>query len=149
MEQDWVILRLTPQMLQDLRALSRTKQVSPGQVLRDYIARETQHVTPHLDDPLPAKHGTGVSMLRELIEDILFTASDWTELQKTLMHQGFALRVEGFGLMMHAWPSDEPICKTGDLGFCFAELIRRIGKGEPPDPLTLDQTPEQPLRQAV
>lgn len=99
-------------------------------------------------EPVPKPAGPGTAMLRELVQDILFTADDWSSLQTGLVAEGFALRVKGYGLMLHAWPSDEPICKSAELGFSYAELIRRLGAGGPPDPKTAPQADLQPLDQA-
>jgi len=133
MKDDWVVLRLPPELLMSLRALAQEAGVTPGQYLRDHVARkaESAGVRP---DAIPRPASPGVSMLRELVSDILFLARDWRGMQEALVAEGFALRVKGLGLMLHAWPSDEPICRSADLGFSYAELIRRLGAGEPPAP---------------
>lgn len=116
-----------------LRALAQAARVTPGQYLRDHVARKAEGagIRP---DAIPRPASPNVSALRELVSDILFSAQDWAALQNALVAEGFALRVRGLGLMLHAWPSDEPICKSAELGFSYAELIRRLGAGEPPAP---------------
>ena len=147
MEDDWVVLRLRPELLASLRAQARTAGVTPGQYLRDFVASKSGREK--APDDVPRPKGTGVAMLRELIEDILFSARDWDGLQGALVAEGFALRVKGYGLMLHAWPSDEPICKSTELGFPYAELIRRIGPGEPAPPeQALSKSPNAGLREA-
>lgn len=132
MEDDWVVLRLPPDLLASLRALAREAGVTPGQYLRDYVAlRSEGRLAP---EPVPRPRSTAVAMLRDMIEDILASAPSWEVLQASLVAQGFALRVKGYGLVLHAWPSDEMICKSASLGFSYAELIGRLGQGEPPDP---------------
>lgn len=141
MEQDWVVLRLPPDLLQSLRTLAREARVTPGQFLRNHVAEKAGAAraagttgAARAVDPVPRPAGAGVAMLRELVEDILGSEDSWHGLQLALMDQGFALRVEGFGLKLHAWPSDEPICKSAELGFSYAALLRRLGPGEPPAP---------------
>lgn len=140
MRDDWVVLRLPPDLLTSLRDLAREARVTPGQYLRDFVAREA---APHgkRADAIPKPAGPGTAMLRELVSDILFMAPDWEGLQEALVAEGFALRLKGLALMLHAWPSGEPICKTAELGFSYADLILRLGPGEPPEPSR--QTPAQ------
>jgi len=133
MRDDWVVLRLPPELLMSLRALAQEARVTPGQYLRDHVARKAEGagIRP---DAIPRPASPSVSTLRELVSDILFSAQDWAAMQDALVAEGFALRVRGLGLMLHAWPSDEPICKSAEFGFSYAELIRRLGAGEPPAP---------------
>jgi len=139
MTDDWAILRIPPHLLAALRSLAREAGVTPGQYLRDFVSRQADL---HRPDAVPRPKGPGVAMLRELVEDILFRAASWQELQSALVAEGFALKIEGYGLVLHAWPSDEPICKSGDLGYPFAELLRRLGPGEPPVPAAPDALKE-------
>ncbi len=146
MDQEWVILRLPTQQLADLRAIAAKAGITPGQYLRDFIAQSAQADTQEI--PLPVTKESSVSALREMIEDLLFAATDWTALQEALVAQGFALKAEGYRLMLCAWPSEDPVCKTADLGLSYAELIRRIGAGEPPNPATLSRSVSEDFRQA-
>ncbi|MDJ1009195.1 MAG: hypothetical protein QNJ13_15375 [Paracoccaceae bacterium] len=135
MHDDWVVLRLPPDLLISLRALAQEAETTPGQYLRNYVARKAG--TERRPDPVPRPAARNTAALRELVQDLLFCAADWAGLQRALVAEGFALRVKGYGLMVHAWPSDDEICKSGALGFSYAELIKRLGPGGPPDPQRL------------
>lgn len=146
MEQEWVVLRLPTHQLADLRALAAKAGITPGQFLRDHIAQSKQRA--QIDVPVPKPQETSTAALREMIEDMLFAATDWTALQRALIAEGFALKAEGYRLMLYGWPTNDPICKTADLGLSYAELIRRIGAGEPPNPATLGDAQPQEIRAA-
>ena len=148
MEQNWVLLRLSQEMLRDLRALSDAENITPGQFIRNQVAmRAAAAPLPHRI-PRVETGESSVNALRELVEDILFTANDWNALQSCLVEEGFALRAEGYALWLHAWPDDTPISKTNDFGLSYADLVRRLGPGEPPEPELLPkQVPvHAPLR---
>lgn len=138
MEKDWVILRLPENLLIDLRLLAAASGVTPGQYLRDHIAEKAGAAAPAFEEiPLPRTDASDTGALREMVSDILFTARDWTGLQSALVREGFALKADGYSLGLYAWPSDQLVCKSMDLGFSYAELIRQLGSGEPPHPNAL------------
>ncbi|MEM9850824.1 MAG: hypothetical protein AAF761_02380 [Pseudomonadota bacterium] len=138
MEQDWVILRLPENLLTDLRLLAAATGVTPGQYLRDHIAEQAGAAAPAVEEiPLPRTDGSDTNAMRELVSDILFTAKDWSGLQTALVREGFALKADGYMLAIHAWPSDQFVCKSMDLGLSYAQLIRQLGSGEPPHPNAL------------
>lgn len=153
MEQDWVVLRLPEDLLTDLKGLAAGSGVTPGQYLRDFIAEKAGAAAPAAEEiPLPQTAASNVAALREMLQDIMFTARHWTELQMALMRQGFALKPEGYGLVLFAWPSDERICKSGELGFSYSDFILRLGPGEPPEPSEIRApifAPYAPLQEAV
>ncbi|MEM9708306.1 MAG: hypothetical protein AAF871_05890 [Pseudomonadota bacterium] len=177
MEKDWVVLRLPPPLLASLITMAKDSDKSPGQILRDYLAREARKrqaagppeplklEKPGSDavaksprppeareaPPAPRKgpegtppaidmadailpEGCSNGSLSEMIETAIEAGVDWAGLQNSLTRTGVALRPRGLGLAIHTWPDDRFVCKSGDLGFSFAELIRRLGRGEPPDP---------------
>lgn len=153
MEQDWVILRLPENLLIDLRLLASASGVTPGQYLRNHITAQADAAAPVPEPvPLPRTDTSDTTALREMIADTLFAATDWAGLQRALLKEGFALRADGYSLGLYAWPSQQMVCKTVELGFSYAELIRRLGSGEPPDPDTLGRDaplPLTPMQQAV
>ncbi|MEL7460147.1 MAG: hypothetical protein AAFX45_07625 [Pseudomonadota bacterium] len=152
MEQDWVILRLPENLLTDLRLLAAASGVTPGQYLRDHIAEQAGAAAPVLEEiPLPRTDASDTNAMREMVSDILFTAKDWTSLQSALVREGFALKADGYALAIYAWPSDQFVCKSMDLGLSYAQLIRQLGSGEPPHPNTLVTTAPMilsPMQQA-
>lgn len=150
MEHTWVILRLPTDMLSDLRTLAKQDSVTAGQFIRNTIASKAPQRTASPDIPSMRNRESGVDALRELIEDILFTAEDWADLQEALVREGFALRAEGYALWLNAWPDDIPISKTNDFGVSYADLVRRLGPGEPPEPQnrSMDKNVPEPLRAA-
>lgn len=129
MSLDWVVLRIPPPLLGDLRDVAEEENQSAGQFLRDLIADEVGRRR-------EARHPAAIAdWKREQIaadtEAVLAAAPSWERLQSDLKARGYALHPDGIGLALYSWPAGAYLLKSAELGYPYAALIRRLGKGSP------------------
>ena len=124
-----VQLRLPEEMRDALLAMAREGDVTPGQIIRDLLAKEIARRS-SAKPPVRADERL-VAPLRARLAPDLAHAPDWATLQRRLREKGCELREAGGGLALHRWPDGTRLCKASELGFSYARLMRRIGTSFP------------------
>ena len=69
--------------------------------------------------------------LRALLACNLAMATGWSDLQARLRGNGYALRKANGGLALATSPGGNRVCKASDLGYRYADLMRRFGRPFP------------------
>ncbi|MBY4894188.1 hypothetical protein KUL25_15630 [Rhodobacteraceae bacterium N5(2021)] len=65
--------------------------------------------------------------LRALLAVDLSVAHGWTDLQERLAAHGYTFRERGGGLALYCTATAARTCKASDLGWSYADLMRRFG----------------------
>ncbi len=126
MEMRAVSIKLAPEMLAELQRIARYRDVSPGQVIRNFVAAEILRDSRKARPPVRADEQL-VAPLRARLAADLAGAAGWADLERRLKAKGFILRAAGGGLALHQHPSGQRICKASELGFSYSRLLRRFG----------------------
>jgi hypothetical protein len=132
-----VSLKLSEPMLRALSATARAEDVTPGQIIRDAIARDLRRRK--AKTPVRADEHL-VAPLQALLGPALGLSSDWYELQAALVRHGYRLHEAGGGLALHRADDGSRVCKASELGFSYTKLQRRLG-GPIPRPGTTTPPP--------
>ena len=125
--------RITIAMSESLRIvaeeIAQDDDISLGQLIRDLLSKEISRRR-NARPPVRADEQL-VAPLRARLASDLAHATSWDDLQSRLRTKGFVLREAGGGLALHAWPSDQRVCKASDLGFSYSRLMQRLGAAFP------------------
>ncbi|MAM61970.1 MAG: hypothetical protein CMH11_10815 [Maritimibacter sp.] len=124
MELQDVTFAMPPQMVEALERIGRDLDQTPGQVLRDLVARElrrrTGAKTPNrADEPLVAR-------LQRLLAADMASATGWADLADRLARRGHEVRPAGGGLTLHDRETGARLCKLSELGFPYSRLVRKF-----------------------
>ncbi len=120
---------LAPETWTALEDLARAREVTPGQIIRDAVARELRRQA-EAKTPVRADERL-VAPLRALLADDFAYAGGWEDLAQRLRRKGFALREAGGGLVLHRLADEARLCKGSELGYGYAALMRRFGRPFP------------------
>jgi len=120
-----VTVRLPAELARAAQDMAREADVTPGQILRDLLAREIARR--HRARPPVRADERLVAPLRARLAGDLAHAPTWADLQRRLRRQGYELREAGGGLSLYRFPCGTRLCKASELGFSYARLLRRIG----------------------
>lgn len=112
-----VSLKLPAPMLAALSAVARDQDVTPGQFIRDAIARDLRRRR--------AKAPVGVDATR--VAPAFRRSKTWADLHQALHAQGYRVTEDVGDLALYAAGDDRRICRVSDLGFSLATLGRRLG----------------------
>ncbi len=69
--------------------------------------------------------------LRALLAVDLAKADGWDDLQERLARHGYTFRERGGGLALYCLNTAARLCKASDLGWSYADLMRRFGAAFP------------------
>lgn len=119
-------LKLAPEMLACLNQMATRRDVSPGQIIRDLLAREIDRDRRGLRPPVRADERL-LAPLRARLAGDLAEAKGWNDLQARLKEKGFELRAAGGGLALHRSLGGGRLCKASELGFSYSRLMQRFG----------------------
>lgn len=72
--------------------------------------------------------------LRTLLAADLAEATGWDDLARRLTGRGYALRPRGGGLALYDLRTGDRLCKASELGYRYADLVRRFGAPMPGHP---------------
>ncbi|MGC1487136.1 MAG: hypothetical protein WA784_05025 [Albidovulum sp.] len=124
-----VALKLPEPTLAALQQIAATRDVSVGQVLRDFIDHELRRLA-EAKTPVRADERL-VAPLRALLADDFAYAKGWDDLQSRLALKGYALREAGGGLALYDKTKNARLCKGSELGYGYASLMRKFGSPFP------------------
>ena len=124
MEQIEVTLQLPAVMIGALKIAADQEDVSVGQIIRDAITRDLQR-REKAKTPVRADERL-VAPLRALLADDFAYAKDWDDLFGRLRTKGFRLAESGGGLILLDHGTGERICKGSELGYGYAQLLRKF-----------------------
>ena len=124
-------LSLSPATIAALTGMAAERDLTPGWLLRELVAREAQRrqgakMRTRADEPLIAR-------LQRLIEVWMASTAGWHDVQSRPNDLGHEIRPEGGGLTLHDDRGDRP-CKSCELGFPYARLVRKFGVPMPGHP---------------
>ena len=125
-------IRLAPRDLAALHEIAAQDGVGIDHILRGLIAREIKRAKNAktrqcADERLVAR-------LQRLLAPTMAAATDWPDLQDRLHAAGFELRPAGGGLTLHRLPAGDRLCKSSEIGFAYARLVKRFGAPMPGHP---------------
>ncbi|WP_461427051.1 hypothetical protein [Gymnodinialimonas sp.] len=125
---------LPPKALTVLRQQAQARRMSPATLAhlllmhalgQNHSAART--VRPQRDD---REEGRGdptlLGCLRTLLAADLSGAQGWDALQARLAQHGYTFRERGGGLALYSTSTAARICKASELGWSYADLIRRF-----------------------
>ncbi|WP_082029494.1 hypothetical protein [Tateyamaria sp. ANG-S1] len=125
-----IMIRVPDSLLSDARRLAREKDVTLGQLVRDALDQEVRRARPKTrncaDEALVAR-------LQRLLAADIAAATSWAQLERVLRCRGFALRPAGGGLTLHDAQGTR-LCKSSEIGFGYARLVKRFGAVMPGHP---------------
>ncbi|MEM8656136.1 MAG: hypothetical protein AAGF36_15460 [Pseudomonadota bacterium] len=125
-----VEVRLPDSLLASARALAASQDITLGQLVRSALDGEIRRAKPKTrncaDEALVAR------LQRRLAADIA-SATSWAHLDRILRTHGFSLRPAGGGLTLHDAHGTR-LCKSSELGFGYARLVKRFGAAMPGHP---------------
>ncbi len=125
-------LKLPRHMAEALHDAGKEKDVTPGQVLRDLLAKELRR---HANAKTPNRADERlVARLQRLLASDMAAASGWRDLQARLARHGYELRPAGGGLTLHRLSDGARLCKGSEIGFAYSRLVRRFGCAMPGHP---------------
>lgn len=75
-----------------------------------------------------------VFALQKLLFSDMASATSWADLDARLSAHGYFLRLAIGGMSLHTETSGQKLCRVADLGFSYANFLRRFGPGKPRDP---------------
>lgn len=124
MENERVTILLGAPLAAETRALAAEQDISPGQLIRDLLAKE---VTRRRKARPPVRADERlVAPLRARLAPDLAEAPTWPDLALRLAGKGYELREAGGGLALHDRRTGRRICKASELGFSYSRLMRRL-----------------------
>ncbi|ABD53029.1 hypothetical protein [Jannaschia sp. CCS1] len=124
-----LVLDLPPETLAALRLSARAAGVSPSQHAIGLLSKTLiSHAarTPCRAEERPHDLEYLLAPLRALLAADLSRATDWADLQDRLAKHGYTFRERGGGLALFSTTTAARICKASDLGWTYADLIRRF-----------------------
>jgi len=125
-------LKLPRHLIGDLNDLAKAHDATPGQILRDLLERELKR---HKNAKTPNRADEQlVARFQRLLARDIAAATSWSDLDHRLARKGCVLRPAGGGLVLHRLQDDRRICKASELGFAYAQLVRRFGAPMPGHP---------------
>ncbi|MEO6300005.1 MAG: hypothetical protein ABIV25_15680 [Paracoccaceae bacterium] len=124
METKDITLRLSTVTLAALNMAATAEDVSIGQFVRDAITRDLLR-REKAKTPVRADERL-VAPLRALLADDFAFARDWNDLFARLRTKGFRLAESGGGLILLDHSTGERICKGSELGYGYAQLLRKF-----------------------
>ncbi|WP_226779800.1 ribbon-helix-helix protein, CopG family [Oceaniglobus trochenteri] len=122
-------LKMPDEMVRALEEIAAREDVTPGQIVRDAIARDLRRRCSAKSDGRSDE--ALVAPLRSLLADELAFSESWEALQSALARKGFTLREAGGGLVLYAIDSGARLCKGSELGYSHLTLARRFGQPFP------------------
>lgn len=125
-------IALDDDMIAVCREMAQEQDITIGQLVRATMAKEISRrknaKTPNrADEQLVAR-------LQRLLVPEMAVATGWADIQARLARLGYALRPAGGGLVLHAVADGARLCKSSELGFAYARLVRRFGAPMPGHP---------------
>ena len=123
MEHHEFTLRITTPMLEALRRIAVSEDVTPGQIVRDAIMRDLERRR-SAKTPVRADEQL-VASLRSLLAQDFADARSWSDLATRLSRKGYRLAEAGGGLILEDRQGNRQ-CKGSELGHPYAELARRF-----------------------
>lgn len=124
-----LVLDLPPDTLAALRASARAAGMSPSDQAKRLLAKSLLSDaarTPFRAGERPHDLEYLLAPLRELLAEDLARAHSWANLQDRLAGHGYTFRERGGGLALFSTTTAARICKASDLGWTYADLIRRF-----------------------
>ena len=124
MDNERVTILLAAPLAAAARALAAERDISPGQLIRDLLAKEVTRC--RMARPPVRADERLVAPLRARLAPDLAEAPSWSDLARRLAAKGFELREAGGGLALHDRRSGRRLCKASELGFSYSRLMRRL-----------------------
>ncbi len=121
--------------------MARVEGVSVGFIVRGLIASEVKRVVNGATRK--CLDSRRVARLKRLVAVPMAEATGWADLQRSLSGLGFELRPAGGGLALYRLPGGERLCKSSELGFAYARLVRRFRAPMPGHPHKMQHVLEQ------
>lgn len=123
-----------PLLWQRFLSACRSRDETPGAVLRDLVRLEVQRVERRsmrsdavIDEQL-------LGRLRLLVAEALFASNTWGQMQAALRARGLQYIAAGGGLNVIDPETGEVLCKGSQVGPGYQDLVRRFGSGFPGHP---------------
>lgn len=125
-----VEIRLPADLVQSARALATAQDVTLGQLVRTALDQEIRRSKPK---PRNCADEALVARLQRLLAADMAAATSWEDLAQALQRRGFSLRPAGGGLTLHDH-TGQRLCKSSELGFGYARLVKRFNAPMPGHP---------------
>ena len=124
METRDVTLKLPKPVLDALILAADQDDVSVGQIIREAIDRDLRRRVA-AKTPVRADERL-VAPLRALLAVDFAYASSWDDLAQRLHGKGYTLAESGGGLILLDQATGQRICKGSELGYGYAQLLRKF-----------------------
>ena len=121
-----IAIDLPPHALTALRRRARAEQMSPATLAHKLLVEALGTDLLTASALVPAEQAL-LDRLRTLLEVDLARAETWGDLQTRLAAHGYTFRERGGGLALYCTTTAAQICKASDLGWPYADLIRKLG----------------------
>ncbi|GIT92615.1 hypothetical protein JANAI62_31480 [Jannaschia pagri] len=127
-----VTIRMPTEMVDALRHLAARHDVTPGQIIRQAVARELQRAARPAETPNRADEQL-VASLQALLAGDVARATSWADLDQRLSAKGFRFQPAGGGVSLYDLDGTK-LCKGSELGASYRSLVRRFGAPMPGHP---------------
>ncbi|WP_224816579.1 relaxase/mobilization nuclease domain-containing protein [Hasllibacter sp. MH4015] len=121
-----ILLDLPPEVLSALRTKARNTGRSPSleaaRLLSQVLIGDAARTPVQAEE----RHDLLAPIRARLAAD-LAQATGWQDLQARLARHGFTFRERGGGLALYSTKTAARICKASELGWAYADLVRRFG----------------------
>ncbi len=129
-----LLVSLPPDLTKVLRHRAQANGMSPVTFAHLLLVqslteqRETARIPERVEE---RRSQSLLGPLRALLAVDLAQATGWEDLQERLAVHGYTFRERGGGLALHCLSTAARICKASDLGWPYADLMRRFGAAFP------------------
>ena len=124
METQELTLKLPVPLIAALRKIAADDDVSVGQIIREAIDRDLRRRAA-AKTPVRADERL-VAPLRALLAADFAHATSWDDLARRLHGKGYTLAESGGGLILLDQTTGQRICKGSELGYGYAQLLRKF-----------------------
>ncbi|MEM6758981.1 MAG: hypothetical protein AAF601_05830 [Pseudomonadota bacterium] len=125
-----VDIALQPTLRAAAEALARRRDVTFGHLVRHALEEELKRAAPktrtRADEGLVAR-------LQRLLAGDFAAATSWDDLDQSLAAKGFGVQPAGGGLVV-VDAGGKRMCKSSELGFAYARLVKRFQAAMPGHP---------------
>ncbi len=133
-----IVLDLPLEVHAALRRMAQAAGVAPSDMARHLLTVLLSMPSPGDAARIPAGVEAGaagrpalLAPIRALLAADLSGAVGWSDLQTRLARHGYTFRERGGGLALYCTRTAAAICKASELGWAYADLMRRFGQPFP------------------
>jgi hypothetical protein len=134
MELESVTLKLPRELLSGAQRVATAQEVTIGHMVRQLLKREVDRQLSSKD--ITTVSGGLISAVQALLERDVADACNWDDLSHRLRPHGYVFRLNEGALVLFKTSCGTRICRGSELGFSYANLVKRFGQQMPEQPVS-------------